>query len=184
MLRDAAGAVAWTKTNIARLGGDPDHIVVSGHSAGAYNAAMIALDPQWLRAEGLGSDAIAGVVGLAGPYDFYPFDSDSTKAAFGGAPDPRATQPVQFARADAPSMLLLTGERDTTVKPRNSRALAAAITRAGGSVAAEYYDDLDHSGILTALASPWRRDRAVVNRIAAFAKNLPRSSDAVQPPVP
>lgn len=182
MLQDAASAAAWTAQNISQFGGDSERMFVGGHSAGAYNVAMIALDPQWLHAAGSRPEAIAGVIGLAGPYDFYPFDSDSTKAAFGDAPDPRATQPVEFATADAPPMLLLTGEADTTVKPRNTRALAAKVAEAGGRVDTEIYSGLDHSGILTALASPWRRNRTVIDRIIAFAKNPPPSSDAVQPP--
>lgn len=170
MLEDTAAAVAWTRDNIARHGGDPDHIVLMGHSAGAYNVVMTALDRQWLGREGQSADALAGVIGLAGPYDFYPFDSDSTRASFGAAPDPAATQPVRFARADAPPLLLLTGEADTTVKPRNTRALAQAVEQAGGQVQTGFYPAMDHADILIALASPWRRDRTVLDRVIAFAR--------------
>lgn len=170
MLRDMANAVSWTKANIAEYGGDPDAIFVSGHSAGAYNAAMVALDPQWLDDEGVGTDSIAGVIGLAGPYDFYPFDSDSTKAAFGDAPHPEATQPINFAARDAPPMLLMTGLKDTTVEPRNSRAMAAVLQAAGNRAVLETYPEFDHTGMLTALASPWRRDSTVIDRIIAFTR--------------
>ena len=66
MLEDAAGAFAWTYRNIARFGGDPDRIILAGHSAGAYNVVMTALDRQWLAREGLEPGIIAGVAGLAG----------------------------------------------------------------------------------------------------------------------
>ena len=170
MLEDTAAAVAWTRENIARHGGDPDRIVLMGHSAGAYNVVMTALDRQWLGREGQPVNAVAGVIGLAGPYDFYPFDSDSTRASFGEAPDPAQTQPVNYARADAPPLLLLTGEADTTVKPRNTRALAQAMTQASGAAQTGFYPGMDHADILLALASPWRRDRAVLDRITAFAR--------------
>ncbi len=172
MVTDTAAAFAWTVANIAQYGGDPDMIFIAGHSAGAYNAAMVALDPQWLAAEGLGADAIAGFIGLAGPYDFYPFDTESTIAAFGDAPAPQATQPVNFARQDAPPMLLLTGAKDTTVKPRNTRALAAAMEQAGGDVTSRIYPGFDHAGILTALASPFRRDPAVINAMVQFTDEI------------
>lgn len=173
MLEDTAKAVAWTRANIAQYGGDPEAIFVSGHSAGAYNAAMVTLDPQWLEREGLDKkEVIAGFIGLAGPYDFYPFDSDSTKASFGEAPEPENTQPISFVRGDAPPVLLLTGEQDTTVKPRNTRVLTSAITEAGGTAKAEYFPAFDHTGILTALASPWRRDPAVIDRIAEFVRSV------------
>ena len=178
MLEDTAAAVAWTRANIARHGGDPDRIVLMGHSAGAYNVVMTALDRQWLGREGLPDDAVSGVVGLAGPYDFFPFDSDSTRASFGRAPEPERTQPVRHARADAPPLLLLTGEADTTVKPRNTRALAIAMEQAGGSVETEFHPDMDHADILLALANPWRRDRTMVERIAAFAREASVSVQA------
>ena len=181
MLEDTAAAVSWTKTNIARHGGDPEHVVLMGHSAGAYNAVMTGLDRQWLGREGHTDNALAGVIGLAGPYDFYPFDSDSTRASFGPARDPQQTQPVRYARADAPPMLLLTGEADTTVKPRNTRALALVLEQAGGQVAAESFPAMDHKDILLALASPWRRDRTLLDRVVGFAR---QPSVQVQASVP
>lgn len=186
MLEDTAKAVAWTRSNIAQYGGDPEAIFIAGHSAGAYNAAMVALDRQWLENEGLGNETIAGFIGLAGPYDFYPFDSDSTKASFGDAPEPEKTQPVNFVRGDAPPLLLLTGEQDATVKPRNTRVLATAITQAGGIAEAAYYPSFDHTGILTALASPWRRDSAVIDRIAGFVRGVTdrKRASATQASVP
>lgn len=170
MIEDMAAAVAWTRENIGRHGGDPDRIVLMGHSAGAYNVVMTALDRQWLGREGLDANALAGVIGLAGPYDFYPFDSDSTRASFGEAHYPQRTQPVSHARVDAPPLLLLAGEADTTVKPRNTRALAMAMQQAGGAAQTGFYPGMDHADILLALASPWRRDRSVIDRIVAFAR--------------
>src|SRR6185295_10367345 len=69
-LDDSARAVAWVAANIGRYGGDPDALYLMGHSAGAYNAAMVALDRSYLRA--VGGAKIAGVIGIAGPYDFLP----------------------------------------------------------------------------------------------------------------
>ena len=180
MLEDTAAAVAWARANVARHGGDPDRIVLMGHSAGAYNVVMTALDRQWLGRAGLPDTAVSGVIGLAGPYDFYPFDSDSTRASFGEAPEPERTQPVNYVRADAPPLLLLTGEADTTVKPRNTRALARAMAEAGGGAATGFYSGKDHADILLTLASPWRRDRAVLDRVVAFARE---PSVPVQPEV-
>ena len=171
MLEDTAKAVAWTRANIARHGGDPGHIVLAGHSAGAYNVAMTALDRQWLGREGLETSDIAGVIGLAGPYDFYPFDSDSTRASFGQAPRPEETQPVEYARGDAPPLLLMAGENDTTVKPRNTRALAQAVGERGGRVATRFYPEMDHIDSLLALASPWRRNRGVLDPMVGFARD-------------
>jgi acetyl esterase/lipase len=162
-LEDGAKAVAWSKANAARLGADPNRIILIGHSAGAYNAAMLALDQRYGAA-----DAIAGVVGLAGPYDFYPFDVRATVAAFGQAPDPQATQPVRFARADAPPFLLLTGSDDKTVRPRNSEALAKALEAAGAEVKLVRYDGVAHVGVLLAMARGFRGRAPVLDDVSTF----------------
>lgn len=175
MLEDTARAVSWTRENIARHGGDPDRIVLAGHSAGAYNVAMIALDRQWLGREGQSADDLAGVVGLSGPYDFYPFTSDSARNSLGSAPRPADTQPVNFVRDDAPPMLLIHGEDDTAVRPRNSRELARRIEQAGGSASLRIFHGMDHKRPLLALASPWRHNREILGLVAEFARNGPAS---------
>ena len=127
-LRDNAAAVAWTKANIARYGGDPRRIFLMGHSAGAYNVAMLTLDKQWLAADGLDPDRdIAGMIGLAGPYDFLPLTDADVKDIFSPAEDLRLTQPITFARGNAPPMFMAAGTADQTVMPRNTEHLAAAI---------------------------------------------------------
>lgn len=170
MLEDTASAIAWASRNIARYGGDPDKIFIAGHSAGAYNVVQVALERRWLSREGLDPAIIKGVIGLSGPYDFLPLDSDSTKAAFGGAENLPATQPINHVRSDAAPMLLVHGEKDTLVKPRNTRALSAAITAAGGNSTPVFFSGMDHNATLLALASPWRHDRAVLDAIVNFAE--------------
>lgn len=170
MLQDTARAIAWTRGEIARYGGDPDRITVAGHSAGAYNVVMATLAPRWLDSEGLSPNDLNAVIGLSGPYDFYPFDSDSTKAAFGDAPDPESTQPVNHVRADAPPVLLIHGDKDDLVKPRNTRTLADRIRQAGGRVTTRFFPDMEHNDPLISLASPWRSGRDVDEIMAEFAR--------------
>ncbi|MDJ0978553.1 MAG: alpha/beta hydrolase [Erythrobacter sp.] len=176
MIEDTARAIGWTRETIARYGGDPDRIVVMGHSAGAYNVVMSALDCRWL--DELGANALRGVIGLSGPYDFYPFDSESTIAAFGNAPDPEATQVFNHVRADAAPALLIHGEKDTLVRPRNSRELAALIETAGGAATLRLFPDMNHNDPLISLASPWRKRRDLAATISAFAGNAARSPRA------
>ena len=136
---------------------------------------MTALDPQWLAREGLDPVIIAGVAGLAGPFDFHPFTTESARNSFGHAQDPELTQPINFARSDAPPILLLHGEEDTTVKPRNSRALARVLAAAGSRVDAGFYRDFDHSDPIIALASPWRTRRPILRELVNFAHSLQAS---------
>ncbi len=169
MIEDTARAIQWTHEDIAQYGGDPQRITLAGHSAGAYNVVMAALERQWLGRKGLNADALAGVIGLSGPYDFYPFDSDSTIAAFGPAADPEATQVFNHVRGDAPPLLLIHGEKDTLVRPRNSRELAKLVETAGGEVTLILYPEMEHNDPLISLASPWRGSRDVAQVMAQFA---------------
>jgi acetyl esterase/lipase len=177
-LRDGAAAVHWARTHAGRFGGDGERIVLVGHSAGAYNAAMLALDPGLL---GRDRAAIRGFAGLAGPYDFLPLDDASTIAAFGQWPRLAETQPVFHAAAGAPPVLLLHGLEDVRVKPRHSRALAARLEAAGADARLKLYPGLGHLGILTALAIPFRRQAPVLTDLARFAHEV---TGAQAPPKP
>jgi acetyl esterase/lipase len=172
-VEDSAAAVAWVRVNIAGYGGDARRIVLVGHSAGAYNAAMLALDPRYLAAHRLATGAITGVVGISGPYDFLPLRSRVTIAAFGQAADPAATQPVTFARADAPPLLLLHGAADTLVPPRHAQALAARMRDAGGAVETIVYERVGHADIMAGLSGVLRGRAPVLRDIAAFIRALP-----------
>lgn len=180
MLEDSAMAVRWTLDHAAELGGDPQRLYLMGQSAGAYNVAMLALERQWLGRQGVAEGAIKGVIGLSGPYDFYPFTTDSARAAFGQAPDPAATQPINHVRGDAPPMLLLTGDQDTTVKPRNSLALAKALTEAGQPNQAVVLAGLNHEDTVKLLARPFSKDWRELDAILAFLAQHGAPSAMVQ----
>jgi acetyl esterase/lipase len=152
----------------AAQGGDPNRIVLAGHSAGAYNAAMLGLDPEYLRQAGVDPRAVRAVAGLSGPYDFLPFDQKTSIEVFGQAPDPEATQPVSFAGAHSPPTFLATGDKDTVVKPRNTASLAALLRTARVPVQERIYEGLDHSDTLLALSVSFRRKAPVLAEMSAF----------------
>lgn len=170
-VEDAAAAVAWTRLNISKHGGDPNQIAISGHSAGAQIAALVALDPQWLKKAGAPPETIRGLIGMSGPYDFLPFTTDASKAAFGHVPNPEITQPITYARKDAPPMLLLTGTNDVTVKPRNTEALAKAQRNLGTLVEVKLYPGLNHTDPIKAIGRPFRDTAPIVEDMTAFLKN-------------
>ncbi len=182
MLQDTASVIGWVRENIASHGGDPDNLFLSGHSAGAYNVAQVALDGQWLAEAGVPREAIRGVVGLAGPYDFYPFDTDRSRAAFESVGAAEESQPVNHATAAAPPMLLVHGEEDTVVRIRNSKALEKALNAVGSQVETLYLPGKAHNNPLLALTSPWRRNPQVFERVTNFMKA--QVSVPVQPQTP
>lgn len=167
-LEDSAKAVAWAVDNIGDYGGDPQRIFLSGQSAGAYNAAMVALDRQWLGREGKSPELIKGVAALAGPYDFLPLRSDVTKQSFGHYHDPAMTQPVNFARPDAPVMWLAIGADDKEVGARNSQIMQQRILDAGGDAEYKEYPSMGHAQIVMALAKPFRFKAPVLDDMITF----------------
>ena len=165
---DAASALRYVHDHIAEFGGDPRRIFLVGHSSGAYNAVMLALDPRFLRDAGLGPHAIKAVAALSGPYDFLPLDVDASRQAFAGVADLAATQPANLASPSAPPIFLATGSADTLVHPRNTFALARALRRAGAEVEEKTYPGLSHSGTVAALSRPFRKDAPVLADMVGF----------------
>lgn len=169
-LDDGVEALTWVRDNAREYGGDPGKVAVMGHSAGAYQAVMLALDDKRLTAAGVDPGIIKAGVGLSGPYDFYPFDSPRSIAAFSEWPQPAETQPITFARADAPPLLLVTSEGDDTVRPKNANNLAAKLRGLGAPVQVKNYGPLDHEEVVMALSVPFRSKGPVLADSVAFLK--------------
>ncbi|MEE8641083.1 MAG: alpha/beta hydrolase [bacterium] len=135
---DVARATRWVYENIGEYGGDPGRIFLCGHSAGAHLVALVALDEKYLEGEGLPPDAVAGVIGISGPYDVeYMWEEGGwfarryfVEPAFGDEPATLAEASApNYARADAPPLLLIYAEHDHA-------GLAAQAYRSAGALAA------------------------------------------------
>ncbi len=167
-LDDSAAAVRFARANAARFGGDGGRIVLAGHSAGAYNAAMLAFDGRYLGRAGVPRGAIRALAGLSGPYDFLPLDPGTAREVFGAAPDLAATQPITFAGGGSPPAYLATGAADDTVRPRHTVNLAAKLRRAGVPVQERVFPGLDHKDTLLALSLPFRSKAPILAEAGAF----------------
>jgi acetyl esterase/lipase len=175
-LEDCAASVAWLRQHADTVGIDAGRTVLAGHSAGAYNAAMLALDPRWLGAAGAERADVRGWIGLCGPYDFLPPRSATLRAIFGppaGWPD---TQPVTHVTPGAPPALLLWGDDDSTVLPRNSERLATRLRAAGNDVTTEAYRGVGHVKPLLALSRPFRDALPVLPAMDAFVRRVTAST--------
>lgn len=167
-IEDGARAVRWARDNAQRFGGDPARITLAGHSAGAYIAAMLALDRRYLAAAGLDPGTVRAAALLAGPYDFHPFTEQRGRDALGQWPRPLETQPISFARADAPPLLLAHGSADTIVLPRNSQALAARLSELGARVELRLYPGKGHVDLAKSLSPVFRSSTPVLADSVAF----------------
>ncbi len=171
-LEDCALALRWVVGNVAHYGGDPDKIALAGHSAGAYIAAMLALDGRWLNAVQLPADTVKAGVLMSGPFDFAPFREWRGRATFGGHPDPAETQPINHVRADAPPLLLQHGASDRLVYAKNSRSLADRLAAVGAPHQFKLYQGCDHAGSVVALSRPFRGRHPILADAVAFLRTV------------
>jgi len=110
-IEDAAAAVAWVFNNIEKYGGSASRIFVSGHSAGGYLTSMVGLDKRWLAAHEIDANRIAGVIPLSG-HTITHFAVRKERGISGTTPVVDDLAPLYHVRADAPPLLLITGDRE------------------------------------------------------------------------
>ena len=133
-IRDAAAAVAWTLENIAKYGGDPKKVYVSGMSAGGYLTMMVGMAPYYLKERG---HDIAELAGLA------PISGQATKhfnvRKFVGDNDPQflpkidELAPLNWCSKDIPPIVSICGQEPWEWKCRSeeNRLLIASCAALG-----------------------------------------------------
>jgi acetyl esterase/lipase len=131
-VEDGAQAVAWSIREAEQLNGDPARVYVGGYSAGAYLAAMLALDERYLRNAGVSRDRVAGFICLSGQMTTH-FTVRKERGL-----DPIAVvvddaSPAYHAGRGAPPMLLLVGDQDLPARREENQLLAAVLTQVGGN---------------------------------------------------
>jgi acetyl esterase/lipase len=179
-VEDGAKAAAFLHKTLPEHGGDPNRLFVAGHSAGAYIAIMLASNPEYLNEAGADQSILAGAIGVAGPYDFLPITNETRIEIFGG-PDRVETQPIHFIDGKRPPMLLLTGERDVNILPRNTLAMAERMREQQNVVEAIVYPGVEHFRIILALAPLFRGLNPIRADIARFVTSKVAVSPAARP---
>ena len=173
-LHDAARAFAWWRASAAAHGGDARRLHLLGHSAGAYNAAMLALDARWLAAVGETPGSLAGWGGLAGPYDFLPIRNPDARPVFFHPDYPARSQPLGEATAAAPRTFLGAPKDDVLVDPqRNTVGLATRLRKAGVPVEMHLYGRVNHALVLGAMGRPLRWLAPVLDDLGGFLLRTP-----------
>lgn len=173
-LQDGARAVAWTKAHIHEFSGNPQRLYLMGHSSGGYNAAMLALDDQWLAAVGMSPRDLQGWIGLAGPYDFLPIKNPEVRPVFFWPDSPPQSQPINHVRRGAPPALLIAATGDDLVNPtRNTGGLASKLRAAGVPAQDLYYSRPSHITLVATLSRPLRRLAPVLDQVVGFIAHTP-----------
>ena len=171
-LQDSALALAYGLAHAAELGGDPRRVFVMGHSAGGYNAAMLALDPRWLAATGHAPTELAGWIGLAGPYDFLPTDDRDAQPVFFHPNYPPRAQPIDFVDHRAIPTFVGAPVDDKLVSPtRSTQQLADKLGAVGTPVTLRLYGRATHATLIGAFSPPLRWVAPVLlDDVLAFAR--------------
>lgn len=166
-VRDVARAFAWVVKNARDLGADPGRLYVSGHSAGGHLVTLLALDPRYLRAEGLDVGTIRGVVGISGPY---ALGAKGFENVF-GEEGPARTDAFPLSHVKdvdgkkLPLFLLLYADKDYAGLPLSAQTLKGALEQRGVRVMLKEIADRDHITIISKVPQP---DDATAKEIAQF----------------
>ena len=173
-VQDSALALRWAWDRVERLGASPGRLFVMGHSAGAYNAAMLALDARWLKGRQHAPQELAGWIGLAGPYDFLPIVNSDVKPVFHHPTYPPHSQAIDFALPGSPPSFVAAAEKDSLVNPqRNSAQMAARLQAVDVPVSYHVYPRANHVTLAGAFARPLRWIAPVLDDVVAFIEQTP-----------
>jgi acetyl esterase/lipase len=156
-LNDSADALNWVHAQIENYSGDSNRIFVMGHSAGAYNAVMLALNTPFNPNP---QRTLAGAIGISGPYDFLPFadDEQDLKQIFAPAKQYADSQPINWGDGKNAPLLLIHSLDDDIVYAKNSQNLAHKIQEHGGQAELLLTKNLSHAmsiGVVSNLLS-WK----------------------------
>ena len=110
-IKDAAAATAWAFKNIEKYGGSTSLIFVSGMSAGGYLTYMVGLDKKYLAVHNIDANQIAGLIPFSG-HAITHFTVRKEMGISGKQPIIDDMAPLYYVRADAPPMLIITGDRE------------------------------------------------------------------------
>ena len=151
-IEDCAAGVAWVLKNIDKLNGDKNKVYLSGHSAGAQLAALLATNPKFLGKHKLETTLFAGVIPVdTASYDFLSNNAERIvsgmiKSAFGEdkavLTEASPHQQLKSDRKYPPFHVFVTKERDKAVK--NSYDFVEKIKSVGGSATLYKIDGHSH----------------------------------------
>ena len=150
-VQDAAAAAAWVYNNIAKYGGDPRKTYVSGHSAGAYLATLLALDPHHLQQHDMTLSDIRGAIPISPFLYVEETAQDRPKSIWGEVPlDWLAASVTPHIAAGKPPMLLVYAEGDDPWRRAQNEKLAKELTMSGNkAVRAVEVLNRDHSSLIS-----------------------------------
>jgi acetyl esterase/lipase len=170
-LDDGALAVAWVQKHAQEFGGDPQRIVLMGHSAGGHEAAFLAYDPQLLQKAGAHPEWVVGFVGLSGPYALEP-DTKILNTIFANPYTEAEWQPVRFVTPQSPPTLLVHGTADDVVSIKHAEKLRDVLQANHVRVETHFYPDKSHADTVAAMSVLARGRAPVLDQSVSFIESV------------
>jgi acetyl esterase/lipase len=167
-IEDAAAAIAWAFQHVEKYGGNSKLIFVSGHSAGGYLGMMVSLDKSYLAKYNIDANRIAALVPFSGQAITH-FTVRKEMGIKETQPTIDKYAPLYFVRADAPRMLLITGDREMELLGRyEENAYLLRMMKLAGHTQTRLFElqGYDHSG----MAQP--AFPLLLNEVAAVMKEI------------
>jgi acetyl esterase/lipase len=168
---DGALAVAWVQKHAQEFGGDPQRIVLMGHSAGGHEAAFLAYDRQLLQKAGAHPEWIVGLVGLSGPYALEP-DTQVLNTIFANPYTAADWQPVRFVTPQAPPTLLVHGTADDVVSIEHAEKLRDVLQANHVRVETQFYPGKGHADTIAGMSVPARGRTPVLDQSVSFIESV------------
>lgn len=163
MARDVARAIRWVHDHIREFGGDPERLVVMGHSAGAQLAALVCTDDRHLKAVDLPLSIVKACVPVDGDTYDVPWQiatveerrANIYRQKFGDEASQRDLSPVTHVARDKsiPPFLILHVATHPETRGQSER-LVQALQAAGVDASAYAAENKDHGSINAELGRP------------------------------
>jgi acetyl esterase/lipase len=170
-LDDGALAVAWVQKHAQEFGGDPQRIVLMGHSAGGHEAAFLAYDQRLLQKAGAHPEWIVGLVALSGPYALTP-DTKVLNTIFASPYTEVDWQPMRFVTPKAPPTLLVHGTADYVVSIKHAERLRDVLQANHVRVETHFYPGKGHADTVAGFSVPARGRTPVLDQSVSFIESV------------
>ena len=152
--QDAARVVAWTLEHAADYGLDAQRLFIGGASAGAYMAAILALDLRYLTGAGVDPSEVRGAILLSAQLTTH-FNVRVQRGAPKDAIVSDEASPLYHVRRETMPLLLMTGDSDIPGR-REENALFTTVLKSLGhqDVTFHVIEDRDHGGVCNRIGEP------------------------------
>ena len=165
---DVARAIAWTTNNIKKYVGDPEKIILCGHSAGGHLVSLVTCDPTYFKTEKVNPSSIKGVISISGVYEIPAIILGNV---FGNTPEKKVqASPITHVRKGLPPFLILCADKELPLcTSADCKKFQKALEENGNPVKFQEISPSNHMKMVFDAGKP---EKQVANLILQFTKQV------------